>query len=137
MNLNRKTMKDWRTVDCTGILKLHDMLETAGIPHLFRKWHEGEIPAEIAESSYLFEGYQVCYPGFDSEKMICSAVTSFASYGHEYGLIEIMGLLTPEEGDEGRVKGYLTAEEVFARIEKHWRESKNDNVVVFEGRKED
>ena len=56
----------------------------------------------------------------DGEKRVCSAIQTNFSYGHEDDLIEIMGLLTEEEREEDSVKGWLAAEEVFKRIEKHW-----------------
>lgn len=56
----------------------------------------------------------------DGEKRVCSAIQTNFSYGHELDLIEIMGLLTEEEREEDSVKGWLAAEEVFKRIEKHW-----------------
>jgi hypothetical protein len=40
-------------------------------------------------------------------------------YGSEDGLLEIMGLLTPEEEGWDEVRGWLTAEDVFSRI-KEW-----------------
>ena len=93
----------------TEIYKLKDMLEKAGIPFVFRK---------------LYEGYQIVYPSDDRGKRICDAVIHFGSYGHEEGLLEIMGLVNEEEiGDS--VEGYLTAEEVFGRIEKHYQENRN------------
>ena len=45
-----------------------------------------------------------------------SAIEGFGSYGYADDLIEIMGLLTPEESENDSVKGWLTAEEVFKRI---------------------
>ena len=44
--------------------------------------------------------------------------------------LEIMGLLTKEERKDGTVKGWLTAEDVFARIKKHWEENYlNENNI--------
>jgi len=40
------------------------------------------------------------------------------SYGRDADLLEIMGLLTEKELKSDSVKGYLTAENVFARIKK-------------------
>lgn len=85
------------------ILRLHRMLVDAGIPCQIRR---------------LYDGWQVEYPG--SEHRMLSAIETRYSYGHTYDTIEIMGLLTPEEEDEDSVLGSLSAEEVFARIKKHF-----------------
>lgn len=70
----------------------------------------------------------VYYP--DGERMV-SAIEGAGSYGFggwDHGmfgtdekdgdLIEIMGLLSPEEEKHDSVAGYLTAEDVFSRIQK-------------------
>lgn len=53
--------------------------------------------------------------------LICSAIWGTCSYGYDHGLIEIMGLLTPEEEEYDEVVGYLTPEDVFFRIVEDWR----------------
>lgn len=65
-------------------------------------------------------GIQVIVYREDGERLV-SAIEGFGSHGFglngEQGdLIEIMGLLTPEEEKEESVRGWLTAEEVFRRI---------------------
>ena len=96
-------------LDYTEIRKLHDMLTVYEIPHTFEVRHGG---------------YHLCYPtnGFRRGERVCSAILHGHSYGSQEGLIEIMGLLKPDEGDDGDVCGWLTAEDVFSRIEKHWKE---------------
>ena len=93
------------------ILKLKDMLESAKIPFGFSKLHGG---------------YHIVYTA-DSNKRICSVIEHDFSYGREKDLLEIQGLMTKEELEETQdtVLGYLTAEEVFQRIEKHWKENLN------------
>lgn len=56
---------------------------------------------------------QIAYPSFDMH--ICDVVCHWGSYGHERGLLEIMGLCNDKFDD---VEGWLTAEEVFKRISK-------------------
>lgn len=89
------------------ILKLKEMLESAKIPFGFSKLHGG---------------YHIVYTA-DSNKRICSVIEHDFSYGREKDLLEIKGLLTEleEETLEDDVLGYLTAEEAFQRIEKHWK----------------
>ena len=94
------------------ILKLHDMLETAKIPHRFHPH---------------FDGYQILYPLVAAAPdSVCSVVEFFGSYGMEDDKLEIMGLLTEEEEDDSCVQGWLTAENVFSRIEAHWKAHKEE-----------
>lgn len=53
---------------------------------------------------------QVWFPSKDDP--VCDAICHWASYGHQDGLIEIMGLTKNND----TVEGYLSAWEVFARI---------------------
>lgn len=91
----------------TEIIRLHNMLEKAEIPHSFEK---------------LYDGYQVIYP--NTERRIADAIEHSGSYGEKENLLEIMGLLTEEELKESSVAGYLSAENVFKRMEKDWRKRK-------------
>ena len=88
----------------TEILNLDKMLTKSGIPHVLKKH---------------MDGWQVIYPE-DGEKRVMDAVENFGSWGNNDNLLEIMGLLTPEEAEHDIVVGYLTANDVFKRIKKHW-----------------
>lgn len=88
------------------ILRLDAMLNERHIPHICQKF---------------MDGWQVVYPEV-GEKCVMDAIENYGSYGQEQDKLEIMGLLTPEEKKVDRVLGYLSAEEVCARIERHWRE---------------
>ena len=83
------------------IEKLHKMLTDAGIEH---EWH-----------NHIVSGYQIIMYKKDGERLI-SAIEGYGTYGYKADLIEIMGLLTPEEEEHDSVVGWLTAEEVFRRI---------------------
>ena len=85
------------------ILKLRDMLEEA---------HRDLIGYQI-----LFYDGQILF--YDGGKMICSVVENMYSYGNESDLLEIMGLLTEEESEMDSVVGWLTAENVFNRIQNY------------------
>lgn len=93
-----------------AILKLDALLTEKGIPHTLQKY---------------MDGWQVIYPE-DGEKRVMDAIEHCGSYGNEENLLEIMGLLTPEEEEDDSVLGYLTAEEVCKRIEQHWEEITHD-----------
>lgn len=75
-----------------------------------------KIPFEVVE---LYDTPQVCYPSNSSR--ICDAVCHSGSYGHEQGLLEIMGLSTDPDDD---IEGYLTAEEVYKRISQDYEKNK-------------
>lgn len=91
--------------DCyKEIFKLRDMLDEAGIPYL-------------CENGFM-NGVALVYP--NRENMVCSVIEHDGSYGRQVDKIEIMGLLTDEEGKYDNVVGYLTAEDVFGRIKTHY-----------------
>ena len=92
------------------IFKLKDMLEST------------KIPFDFSES---YGGYYLSYPSF-GEKCVCSVVEHNYSYGEKEDLLEILGLTTEVELEETQstVLGYLTAENVFQRIKKHWELAK-------------
>lgn len=102
----------------TEIYRLAKMLEESGIPFEFFEQHEFPF------------GYQIGYLDNERKKLICSVVESKVSYGHKANLLEIMGLLTPEELILDYVKGWLTAEEVFKRIKNDWSKRSEENVKI-------
>lgn len=85
------------------IIKLHEMLTEANIPHEFHR---------------LYDGYQICYPA--KQNCIADAIEHYGSYGNDEDTLEIMGLLTEEEWEQDGVLGHLTAEEVFKRFKSHY-----------------
>lgn len=87
------------------ILRLKEMLTQHGIPFDFSEFQGG---------------YHICYPS--KYNVICSVIEHDGSYGREEDKLEIQGLLTEQESEEtdDTVLGYLTAEDVFARINKHF-----------------
>ncbi len=104
----------------TEIFKLKELLEEAGIPFDFRD--DNYVFQHIGE-----ERYQIEYPcTYHKGERVCSAVQGYGTYGAEQNLLEIMGLLTPEESEQDSVCGWLTAENVFERIKKHWEETQNN-----------
>lgn len=83
------------------------------------------IPFEIAE--YL-NGLIIGYPSLKEKERVSDAVCHEGSYGRHDGLLEMMGLLTEEESEEDSVLGWLTAEQVFERWQKHWLEKHPEGV---------
>ena len=122
------------------IFKLKEMLEKAEIPYIFIDRFE-EDRKLMKNNEYLNEYlkdkeyYQILlfndfrevmehyntYKVFDNEKIIISIVQGYGTYGEEDDLLEIMGLLTEEEEKIDDVTGYLTAEDVFNRIVKYFK----------------
>ena len=101
------------------------MLTEAGIEH---EWRDRTPNGVVGYLKDLNWGWQICIYYPDGDRMI-SAIEGYGTYGYgglDHGtcgtteedgdLIEIMGLLTPEEEKWDSVCGYLTAEEVFRRI---------------------
>ena len=123
------------------IFKLKEMLEKAEIPYIFIDRFE-EDRKLMKNNEYLNEYlkdkeyYQILlfndfrevmeyyntYKVFDNEKRIISIVQGYGTYGEEDDLLEIMGLLTEEEEKIDDVTGYLTAEDVFNRIVKYFKD---------------
>jgi hypothetical protein len=66
---------------------------------------------------------QIIYPSLENH--VCDAVLHWGSYGREQGLLEIMGLVDEDAGDD--VEGWLTAEEVFARISEHYKKNQKNS----------
>lgn len=101
------------------------------ILRLAKMLSDADIPYQISE---LHGGYHITYPS--SSKCVCSVIEHSFSYGAGNDLLEIMGLLTEQEKaedvcDDSAVKGYLSAENVFERISKHYAENyKNGRTTV-------
>ena len=122
------------------IFKLKEMLEKAEIPYIFfdrfeenRKLMKNNeyLNEYLKDKGYyhilLFDDFREVmeryntYKVFDNEKIIISIVQGYGTYGEEDDLLEIMGLLTEEEEKIDDVTGYLTAEDVFNRIVKYFK----------------
>ena len=93
------------------IERLKQMLEEAGIPF---KWCECEPITGNAHISYPVDG----------ARRKCSVIQGQYTYGGDCNLLEIMGLLTDAERKVDSVAGWLSAEDVFGRIKRHWEAAK-------------
>lgn len=80
---------------------------------LIDKLQSAGIPFEVTKSQ-IDDSLQVWYPS--QKECVCDAICHRYSYGHEKGLLEIMGLADTEDN----VEGWLTADDVFARIYTHY-----------------
>ena len=114
------------------IFKLKKMLEDANIPFDWienRGYGKERIEKLKQISPKMAEHYQICYPSY--KKRVLSAIEGFSTYGEVNDLIEIMGLLTPEEEKDDEVVGWLTAEDVFNRIKKHYEKERMNNDICL------
>jgi hypothetical protein len=82
------------------MITLIDKLDSANIPY-------------VAETDF-FGATHVMYPESWEGDCKCSVICHEYSMGGKEGLLEIMGLVDEDCGDD--VQGYLTANDVFARI---------------------
>lgn len=97
------------------IRKLDALLTEAGIPHTFQTFYwnkKGDL-----------RGAQIIYPE-DGPNRVADVIIHGASYGNEFDLLEMMGLVPetaePDELTTGNIEGYMTAERCFRRIRYHW-----------------
>lgn len=88
------------------MVTLIDMLASANIPF--------ELTTDVCGN----KNNQIFYPSYKDR--ICDIICHEFSYGGRDGLLEIMGLLDEEEQEYDDVVGWLTAENVFARIYTHF-----------------
>lgn len=98
----------------TEILKLDKMLTDANIPHTLDRF---------------LDGWQVIY--CVNGNRIADAIQHYGSYGNTENLLEIMGLVKPEETEDS-VLGHLTAEDVFKRMSEHYKDHPTEKGGVQE-----
>ena len=89
-------------IDYTEMIRLELLLQEAKIPY--------RIDYVIGMPSVRYYGH--------GKNLTCDAICHSGGYGHEEGLLEIMGLTRNDNGD--CVEGWLTSEEVFDRISEDW-----------------
>lgn len=88
---------------------------------LIKLLNSESIPYDLVDDVMGNEDNQIFYPC--REESICDVICHQYSYGGPEGLLEIMGLVDEEEiGDT--VEGYLTAKEVFSRIQRDYHSRK-------------
>ena len=87
------------------------------------------IPFEVTDDACGNRYNQVWYPS--KEESVCDAICHEYSYGYEMGLLEMMGLLTENESKVDSVVGWLTAEQVFERIWRHWFDNHKQVLITM------
>lgn len=103
--------------DNSSIIKLHFLLKGSGIPHTL--------------IDRCDNGWQIIYPATTAfaptDDTVASVIQGPYSYGGDRDLLELKGLLTPEERSRDEVAGGLTTADVFGRIQAHWTASRSAN----------
>ena len=100
------------------IERLEEMLRKEGIPYLRRS-------QDLRPQMHNWFKHQIIYPNsYAVPGRVCSVIQGTCTYGGLENKLEIMGLLTAEEKENDDVCGWLTAEDVFARIKAHWEKVK-------------
>lgn len=93
---------------------------------LARYLHEIKMPfsqydcnKEYDEDDFIIklDRHQICVP--DQDTPVWDVICQYGSYGYEQGLLEAYGAIVDEEEDGNTVAGYLTAEDVIARMKKY------------------
>lgn len=115
---------------CGGICEINNFCGNCGADMKGEKMSELEkLEKYLKEHNYNYKWNSVCkgHEGYpyqdqiivydDHNTRIWDAVCHFGSYGHEKGLLEIMGVIVDEEADGDSVKGWLTADDVIKRLE--------------------
>lgn len=103
--------------DLTQLNKVEQYLIDKGIP--YEREDKEDKMVSIAENGQYFpvyeqmEFHQICVPS--RERRDWDVICNRGSYGAEQGLLEIMGTIVRPCGDS--VEGWITADDVIARIE--------------------
>lgn len=103
--------------DLTQLNKVEQYLKDNNIPYEREDKEDKLVSIERDGKHYVLyeqtEFHQICVPSRERRKwdVICHR----GSYGAEQGLLEIMGTIVRPCGDS--VEGWLTADDVIARIE--------------------
>ena len=102
----------------SAIFELKRMLDDAKVPYDY--YDSRDVNFELAGK--VCPKIQISYPN-NGNNMVCSVIQGYGTYGSEENKLEIMGLIDPEidKSNPDSVKGWLSAEDVFNRISKHWQ----------------
>lgn len=87
-----------------------DKLETYLKEHGY-EYTRGDVGGEL-----YTEGHQIVV--YKNGQRLWDAICQYGSYGYEEGLLEIMGDIVWQDIDGDSVRGWLTANDVIARIER-------------------
>lgn len=98
--------------DLTELNKLESYLKEHGVNYV-RIDKDDKYDEYYREQLVSMEQHQIIV--FANGKRQWDAICHRGSYGHEEGLLEIMGTIVNPCGD--RVEGWLTADDIISRLE--------------------
>ena len=103
--------------DLTQLNKVEEYLKDNNIPYEREDKEDKLVSIEMQDGHFpvyeQMEFHQICVPS--RERRDWDVICNRGSYGAEQGLLEIMGTIVRPCGDF--VEGWLTADDVIARIE--------------------
>lgn len=103
--------------DLTQLNRVEQYLKDKGIP--YERFDSEDILLSPTTPYALkeMERHQICVPGYSAQSREWDVICQRGSYGAEEGLLEIYGsIVDPYAGNS--VEGWLTADDVIARIER-------------------
>lgn len=103
--------------DLAQLNKVEQYLIDNNIP--YERFDNEDIPLSptITYAFKEMERHQICVPGYSAQSREWDVICQRGSYGAEEGLLELYGtIVAPNAGDT--VEGWLTADDVIARIER-------------------
>lgn len=102
--------------DLTQLNRVEQYLKDNGIPYE-RFDNDNIFNTKFPYLLETMERHQICVPGYSAQTREWDVICQKGSYGAEEGLLEIYGsIVDPYAGDS--VEGWLTADDVIARIER-------------------
>ena len=103
--------------DLTQLNKVEQYLIDNNIPYERFDNEDEPISLQMPYCLKTFDRHQICVPCYSEESRKWDVICQRGSYGAEAGLLEIYGsIVDPNAGDS--VEGWLTADDVIARIER-------------------
>ena len=107
-----KSLDIWKTKEIQTMSELEKLEKYLKEHNYNYKWNS----VCLGHEGYPYQDQIIVYD--DHNTRLWDAVCHFGSYGHEKGLLEIMGIIVNEEENGDSVVGWLTADDVIKRLEK-------------------
>ena len=101
----------------TELDKLENLLRGSGYEYV----RDDAEPDEDVK----FNRHQIRVFEADYTRQIASIICHYGSYGYEQGLLEVMGDVVDHGLHEDGVEGFLSADEVFERLENYYGKEKS------------
>lgn len=106
--------------DLTQLNKVEQYLIDNDIPYERFDNEDEPISPQMPYCLKAFERHQICVPSYNAQNREWDVICQRGSYGAEEGLLEIYGDIVDQNAGDS-VEGWLTADDVIARIERRRR----------------